>query len=91
MRVAQPKAEHQSLAPHAAVFSWVFLCAKMSTVDRVAPQSGRAAQKQQARNRIERELVSGSKSVAQIKRENESFALPPSVARVNLGSALRLV
>lgn len=63
----------------------------MSTVDRAAPHNERAVQKQQVRNRIERELVSASKSVAQIQRENESFALPRSVARVRVSSPLRLI
>lgn len=43
----------------------------------------RFAEKEAARRADEEALRSGRKSVAQLKRENEAFAFPPSEARVN--------
>lgn len=58
---------------------------------RVSPHSSRAAEKQKDRNRVEQDLVLGRKPLAQVKRENESFALGPAVARIRPGSARRVV
>ena len=43
----------------------------------------RFAEKETSRRADEKALRSGRKSVAQLERENEAFAFPPSEARVN--------
>ena len=47
-------------------------------------------EKEQARRADEEALRSGRKTHAQLKRENEIFAFPPSRARINLDSARSL-
>ncbi|HWT92760.1 MAG TPA: hypothetical protein VN238_07170 [Solirubrobacteraceae bacterium] len=51
----------------------------------------RVAEKERLRAADVRALHSGEKSLAQLKRENESFAFPPSRARIDLASARSLV
>lgn len=55
------------------------MAVSMSHLD---PQQ-RFAEKEASRRADEKALRSGRKSVAQLKRENEAFAFPPSEARVN--------
>ncbi len=47
-------------------------------------------EEEQARRADEEALRSGRKTHAQLKRENEIFALPPGRARINLDSARSL-
>ncbi len=51
----------------------------------------RFAEKERARRADDLALRSGTKSAAQLKRENESFAFPKGRARINLKSARSLV
>lgn len=53
--------------------------------------SQRIAEKERLRAVDERALRRGEKSLAQMKRENESFAFPPSRARIDLAAARSLV
>jgi hypothetical protein len=48
---------------------------------------GRAAEKQRSRRADERAISNGSKSVAQLKRENEVFAPLAVSARVDLSAS----
>jgi hypothetical protein len=50
----------------------------------------RAADKQRSRSLDERALANGSKSVAQLKRENEAFAPLAASARVDLRASRSL-
>lgn len=51
----------------------------------------RAAQKEASRDADARAMKSGRKSVGQVKRENASFGFSKADARINLGSARKLV
>jgi hypothetical protein len=57
--------------------------------DRFDPRR-RSEEKERARRADEEALQSGQKAEAQLKRENEAFAFPPSRARINLESARSL-
>jgi hypothetical protein len=57
-----------------------------SHIEHFDPQE-RLAEKAESRRVDDRALAAGAKSVAQLKRDNESFAFPPSKARIDWGSA----
>jgi hypothetical protein len=50
----------------------------------------RFEEKEQARRADVEALSSGEKTVAQLKRETEGFAFPPSRARINLDASRSL-
>jgi hypothetical protein len=58
-------------------------------VDHIDAQQ-RFDEKEQARRADVEALRSGRKTEAQLKRETEAFAFPPSRARINLDSARSL-
>jgi len=55
------------------------------------PVQQRIAEKARERRDDELAVYSGAKSLAQLKRESESFAFPKDRASINLSSARRLV
>jgi hypothetical protein len=56
----------------------------MSRADAKISMNARAEEKEASRRRDERELASGRKSAAQLRRENEVFGELASSARVRL-------
>jgi hypothetical protein len=56
----------------------------MSRADAKISMNARAKEKEASRRRDERELASGRKSAAQLRRENEVFGELASSARVRL-------